>query len=307
MTQLTGFIAVTDPGWVEFLGRQAGPRDANFWRPSTRPVRLAEGTPFFFKLKAPFNVIAGFGYFAGFTVLPDWLAWDTFGEANGVGSLADLRGRLLRIQQGARIEADPAGRIGCSLIAEARFLERDQWIAAPENWKTRTVTGTEISLESGEGRRIWNESQSRTTGTRLAETSIQHLRYGNEALYRPRLGQSIFRVKVLDAYGRACAVTGEHSLPVLEAAHIRPYSSGGEHAIANGLCLRTDLHRLFDRGYVTIDEDHRFVVGRKLKEEFENGESYYLLHGNRVRTPSASATQPDEELLRWHRSTVFRG
>jgi len=42
------------------------------------------------------------------------------------------------------------------------------------------------------------------------------------------------------------------SARVLEAAHIRPYTSGGEHALANGLLLRADLHRLFDKGFVTV-------------------------------------------------------
>ena len=45
-----GFVAVTDPAWYERLSREVGPRDANFWRPSTRRFNLAVGTPFFFKL-----------------------------------------------------------------------------------------------------------------------------------------------------------------------------------------------------------------------------------------------------------------
>jgi putative restriction endonuclease len=36
----------------------------------------------------------------------------------------------------------------------------------------------------------------------------------------------------------------------LDAAHIKPYSEGGEHAVENGLLLRTDIHKLFDLGYV---------------------------------------------------------
>jgi putative restriction endonuclease len=60
-------------------------------------------------------------------------------------------------------------------------------------------------------------------------------RYGAPILHRPRLGQAIFRVQVLDAYGRACAVSSEHSLPVLEATHIQPYARGGEHDVANAL------------------------------------------------------------------------
>jgi hypothetical protein len=67
-----------------------------------------------------------------------------------------------------------------------------------------------------------------------------------------RLGQGAFRVLVTETYGRRCAVTGEPVLPVLDAAHIRPVSQGGLHSLSNGLLLRTDVHTLFDRGYVTV-------------------------------------------------------
>ena len=73
----------------------------------------------------------------------------------------------------------------------------------------------------------------------------------------------------------------------------------------NGLALRTDLHRLFDKGYVTVDEDHRLVVGRRLKEEFENGRSYYGLHGHSLYLPDAKDFQPSSSALAWHREQVF--
>jgi putative restriction endonuclease len=46
---------------------------------------------------------------------------------------------------------------------------------------------------------------------------------------------------VLDAYERRCSITGERVLPVLEAAHIKPYAPGGEHRVDNGLLLRSDI------------------------------------------------------------------
>ena len=100
-------------------------------------------------------------------------------------------------------------------------------------------------------------------------------RYGAPILVQPRLGQGLFSLAVRDAYVGACAVTGEHSSPVLEAAHIVPYGRGGEHRVDNGLLLRSDLHRLFDRGYVTVTPDYVFRVGERLREEFHNGRSYY--------------------------------
>ncbi len=54
-----------------------------------------------------------------------------------------------------------------------------------------------------------------------------------------------------EIYTRRCAVTKERTLPALDAAHIRPYREGGKHEPPNGLLLRSDIHRLFDKGYVT--------------------------------------------------------
>jgi putative restriction endonuclease len=298
------------------LRSSRGPMDANFWRPSPRRVGLATGTPFLFKLRAPANAIAGFGYFASFSVLPDWLAWETFGEANGVPNLDELRRRLLRIREGANIEADPQGRIGCSLIAEAVFFARDQWVTSPADWKPRTQTGSTYDLSTGEGLRVWSQCRERVSApTNVAlSTSVlpyragePRARYGAPVSYFPRLGQGIFRVQVLDAYERACAVTQEHSLVVLEAAHLRPYADGGEHDVRNGLALRTDLHRLLDRGYVTVDEDLKFVVGNRLKADFDNGRSYYALHGQSIVAPKQASLHPSQEALVWHRDRVFLG
>ena len=111
---------------------------------------------------------------------------------------------------------------------------------------------------------------------------------------------------MLDAYGRACAVSGEHSLPVLDAAHIRPYAQGGANEVRNGLLLRSDIHRLYDLGYVTVTPDHRFEVSDALREDFDNGHSYYGYRGRELVLPRAVAQQPDRELLAWHAETVYR-
>ena len=109
-----------------------------------------------------------------------------------------------------------------------------------------------------------------------------------------------------DAYERACAVTNEHSLPVLEAAHIKPYSPGGEHIVSNGLLMRSDIHALFDRGYVTVTPDHRFEVSRQLKQDFDNGKSYYPFDGKRIHLPNRKADHPDLALVEWHNQHAFR-
>ncbi len=133
-------------------------------------------------------------------------------------------------------------------------------------------------------------------------------RYGSEFLTRARLGQGTFRILVTEAYTRRCAVTGERTLPALEAAHIKPFSKSGPDLILNGLLMRSDLHRLFDLGYVSVTPERCIEVSRRIKEEFENGRDYYALHGKKlVVIPSASNDQPSAQLLQWHNENVYLG
>ncbi|MGH2951794.1 MAG: HNH endonuclease [Solirubrobacterales bacterium] len=111
---------------------------------------------------------------------------------------------------------------------------------------------------------------------------------------------------MLDAYGSACAVTSEHALPVLEAGHIRPWHLGGPHEVSNGLPLRRDLHRLFDLGFVTVDERLGLEVSPALMDDYANGRVYYEMAGQPLHTPSDPAAKPNPEHLAWHREEVFR-
>lgn len=86
---------------------------------------------------------------------------------------------------------------------------------------------------------------------------------GKPQIILPKLGQGLFRLLVTDLYDRRCAISGERTLPVLDAAHIRPYALVQRHEVSNGLLLRSDLHRLFDEGYVTVDPTDRRVVVSK--------------------------------------------
>lgn len=315
---MRGVICITDWDWFQFLSSQPGLDEANFWRPTDlRRPRMPPGTPFIFKLRKEHGGwIVGFGIFATHVIQPMWLAWDEFERKNGAATFDEFHRLLVRIRRSKGMESDPAGtyEIGCILLSEPMFFPPEAWIPAPGDWSDNTVQGAGYDLDRGEGARIWAHCLAVAGGLPLGAgpAGREHgplyegPRTGKPVLRAPRMGQGIFRAAVTDAYGRACAVTTEHSLPVLEAAHIRPYGEGGEHALPNGLLLRTDIHRLFDRGYVTITPDLRFRVSRRLKDEFANGRTYYSLEGTKVATPNAPGARPAAELLEWHSSTRFR-
>jgi|SRR5271170_618557 len=147
----------------------------------------------------------------------------------------------------------------------------------------------------------------RVSSPQAGASDVPHERWGEPSLFRPRLGQGAFRVVVTDNYARRCAVTGERTLPALDAAHIRPYADHGEHEPSNGLLLRRDIHSLFDRGYVTVTPARRFEVSRRIRDEFENGRDYYAMHGNLIRVPNRSELQPDPVALGWHNENRFLG
>jgi len=80
--------------------------------------------------------------------------------------------------------------------------------------------------------------------------NIERKRVSREILERPF--QNIFRKNILVAYDKRCIVTGVNIDNVLEAAHIIDVKYNGSDRIENGLCLRSDIHQLFDSGNLKI-------------------------------------------------------
>jgi hypothetical protein len=110
---------------------------------------------------------------------------------------------------------------------------------------------------------------------------------------RLRKGQSRFRDEVLAYHGGKCCVSGCADEVLLEAAHIAPYKGDHSHDVQNGLALRVDLHRLFDRFLLSIDDREMVVCVSPLVADA----LYRSLHGRRVfRTFNA----PHRELLQAH-------
>ena len=305
------YVGVTDSDWFRFL-RARNAVEMNFWRPrSTSDFgAIAPGELFLFKSKYPENRIVGGAFLVRHTTLPLDLAWSTFGEANGVASLVDFRTKIRSI----RGDSEKNPTIGCTVLTQPFYLGDQALLPPPTDWSSNIVMGKSYDATVGEGLRLYDQAKleiftqdesSDIHPNRIAEPMP---RYGEARLVKPRLGQGGFRVLVLDEYGRRCAITGEKTLPVLEAAHIQPYSEEGPHAVPNGILLRSDLHTLFDKGYMTVTKDLKVEVSRRIREEFSNGREYYALHGRELKVrPSNPAHLPAATFLEWHQNNCFLG
>ncbi len=300
------WVGITDKEWFEHL-RVRAPDEVNFWQPSSRRLAafLEPGVPFLFKLHAPDNYIVGGGFFVRFSALPARLAWEAFGEKNGVNNYQSLRQRVEQYR--GTVRGDP--EIGCNILDKPFFFDRSDWIPVPASWKTNVQRGLTFNTEENDGLTLWNSVADRfRERAAMAPEVTEPQRYGADYLAHARLGQGAFRVLVTDAYHRRCAITGERTLPVLEAAHIKPYSETGPHLISNELLLRSDLHILFDEGYVTVTKDLCVQVSDRIKEEFENGREYYQHRGKPlVIVPGGRDERPAVEFLRWHNENRYLG
>jgi putative restriction endonuclease len=310
---MKGFVGVTDNDWFAFLSQQPGIDEVNFWQPggSSQFKSLKPGEPFLFKLHKPYQrYIAGGGFFAHYTTLPISLAWQTFGEKNGAPSYLKMR-QLIEKHRNVESQFEDY-KIGCILLEQPFFFPRSDWIPIPPDFSINIVQGKTYDLEQGHGLRLWQEVSFKLQAMNQLPGEVRGVadpraRYGEPAIILPRLGQGSFRVIVTDAYERRCAITEEKTLPALDAAHIKPYGEGGEHRVQNGILLRSDVHKLFDTGYITVTTDHRFEVSNRIKEEYDNGEQCRMLHGHRIHLPIKPQYNPRPEFLTWHNENIFRG
>lgn len=297
---MRAFVAVTDPTWLRRL-RDAHVREANFWQPRPTPIRQEFGTPWFFKVRGK-DQIAGYGILSYYTVMPRAVAWETFGEANGVGSFFEMQQRVTAL----RHSSSESDAVGCVVLSDLVILDEADYVGAPSDWAPNIVRGKYYDIDAGEGSRIW--AQLRAPARLPGVSALQPLPggYGGPTVILPRRGQGAFRLMVMDAYDRRCAISGEKTLPVLEAAHIRPFSETESHDIRNGVLLRSDIHKLYDLGYVTITPDSKFRVSPRIRDQFNNGVIYYDLHDRPVRMPDNPESQPDRSALEWHSTKIYR-
>ena len=309
------YIGVTDSSWYNYLSR-INPEDINFWQPGGNSAfrALESGAPFLFKLRYPINAITGVGFFSSHTFLPINMAWDVFGNRNGCNTFTEFQNLIFQYRA-QKLNTNPT--IGCIVLTNPIFFKREDWIEVPSDWSKNIVQGKGYDTNNSIGQELWIKIETLLQRYLKPMQAVDYqsqliqdpeVMYGTSILKRVRLGQGAFRVLVTDAYTRKCSISGEKTLPVLEAAHIKPYALAGPHAISNGLLLRSDVHKLFDTGYLTVTSNLKVEVSKRIKEEFENGKEYYQFHGKELLfLPKQDRERPRAEFIQWHNENIYKG
>lgn len=310
-TSVRAYVGVTDGDWYQFLAVEPMLNEVNFWRPGdVREFRvLTPGEPFFFKTHYPHNRVVGGGFYSGFAKLRLSEAWEMFGRANGAATFHQMLTRVGRYRRKPLgTGEDPV--IGCVFVRDTVFFPPDEVADPPADFAPNIVQGKRYDLAKDHSN-YFRDLLDRLLGI-VVELDLsepwyrQGMVFGDPRLAPQRLGQQAFQAVVLDAYERRCAITGGRIRPVLQAAHIRPLPAGGEHRLDNGLLLRSDVHTLYDCGYLGVDTKYRLLVSPRLRDEFGNGEQFYAKAGTPILVPNRTQERPNREFLEWHLDEVFK-
>lgn len=323
MSDMKAFVGVTDKAWADFLAQRPHLDEINFWRPSGQSFKaLSSGDLFLFKTHKPHDRIVGGAVFSGFALVPLSEAWAAFGEGNGRKDLAEVREAINVYRAKNKMPLIRPGEdplISCIMLRDPVFLPEEETFGPPPGWAYSLVQGRGYEdITAPEHAAYFAPIAERVLRQRPAEvlSEDEHAvaatwerrgpMFGETRPTRRRMGQEAFKLALLDAYGGRCAVTGQRVRPVLEAAHIHPVAEGGLHRLDNGLLLRSDVHRLFDLGYMSVSPSLETRISPRLHKEFPDSGEYTALEGKPVSVPGQRANRPSRDALGWHLREVFK-
>ena len=95
---------------------------------------------------------------------------------------------------------------------------------------------------------------------------------------------------------------GNADTEVLQAAHIQPYVNEDSNHVQNGLCLRADVHALFDEGLLALNPDYSIIVSERVAAASKR---YRQLNDRSLRLPSDPNSYPSKAAIDYHRADIF--
>jgi hypothetical protein len=108
-----------------------------------------------------------------------------------------------------------------------------------------------------------------------------------------RQGQHKFRNQLLQNYKYRCCMTKCNVIDTLEACHIFPYMGPKTNYSNNGIILRSDLHVLFDKNKIAIDNNYKVI----LSDELKHSDFYKFLDNKKIELPNNKLYWPDKESI----------
>lgn len=272
-------IANTEIKWAEFLMEKGITGEVNFWTPTDWKIRgLKRGDRLYFMLKSPIRQIGGYGSFVDYKIMDVDAAWNEFGIRNGCDSILELKSRLAAYNSNVTLSA-----IGCLILNDICFFDSPVDPANVGLSFPREVVKFKYYRDTTDPF-LSHEAISYTTPFALVHSTDKTKK---NHLMSERVGQPQFKLDISNAYGYKCCISGEVTPELLQAAHIQSYINKDSNHPQNGLLLRIDLHKMYDSGLLTIDEDYKVHISRKVTSP-----DYTMFDGKTIALPKNKSKWP---------------
>lgn len=121
----------------------------------------------------------------------------------------------------------------------------------------------------------------------------------------------IFRRQIISLYDETCAMSGlcvsaPFTITMVDACHIEQFAKTFNNHPTNGIALCPNLHRAFDRGIVSVNDNYEITLSKSFKENVESDYSFHKLAGKSIILPKESKYYPSLEGFAWHHKNVFK-
>ncbi|MCF8370830.1 MAG: HNH endonuclease [Bacteroidales bacterium] len=152
-------------------------------------------------------------------------------------------------------------------------------------------------------KQIVEESQeSYKTRLELIRDEIDNDAFQEEVFVR----SGIFKREVPRIYNFTCCISGLRvdaldNISMIDACHIVPFSESYNDTISNGIALCPNLHRAFDRGLISIDNNYKVILNGNFSENFDSTYNIKQFEGKVILLPENPNYKPSLESLKSHR------
>lgn len=126
---------------------------------------------------------------------------------------------------------------------------------------------------------------------------------------------TMFRREVVKLYDETCCISGlrvsaPFTITMVDACHIEPFAKNFNNSLTNGIALAPNLHRAFDRGLISVDDEYRVILSKNFKENPDSPFAFRQFEGQRIRLPRDTQFLPSKTAFAghrdFHRSRLFK-
>lgn len=222
-----------------------------------------------------------------------------------VEELADIVNRTpsaaaFKLVNFARLDPSLKAR-GVKGMSKGSKAEIPVWEEFYNNWDNLALTAEKLIAER---KNIKIEEVSNIETADLPRSGKER-----KALVKVRINQCFFRRSVLLSYKSKCCITGLNIPELLVASHIKPWAKDLSQAAnpENGLCLNALHDKAFDNGLITVSEDYKIILSKKLfksKDKDFVEEFFVPFRGKEIIKPARFL--PHKDFLQYHRKNIFK-